>query len=460
MSERNGELVKNSLAIGVGTMASKALSFLLVPLYSVWLSPEEYGLYDLLVSYITLGIPFVTLQLEQAVYRNCIEDQENARSYFSTSMCLVLPLLIIAACIVCAVTTATGLVYSLEFTLYFISLTLFTVLTEYVRGNRQLRLYSLINIVAGVIIFGSSLLLVGALGLGLRGVISAYPLAYFSCCLFILIRFKPIILDSFSLRRLSSMLRYSIPLIPNNIAWWITNVSNRTVISLTIGSYFNGLFAVCSKVPTIVSMLFGVFNLAFQQTAFVSIRDDDSKEYFTKIFGQLVNLLGSGCLAIVACVPFIYVQFIDRAYWDGMVCVPLLVAGTFLLCLAQYLGNLLLAEMRTNVIGISTILAALINVTVNFALIYQLGILAAAIASLLGYISMFGIRYYLVKKYIIGFKSLVRLFVWILLIIIVGESLSPASSRSLLGLVMICSLILFLVYNRNLIRSIVQKAFA
>ena len=50
MSQNRKDLFKHTIIIGIGTICTKFLSFIMIPLYTVWLSPEEYGEYDLIVS--------------------------------------------------------------------------------------------------------------------------------------------------------------------------------------------------------------------------------------------------------------------------------------------------------------------------------------------------------------------------------------------------------------------------
>lgn len=387
------ELISNSFVVGVGTISSKALAFLLVPLYSLWLVPTDYGLYDLVASYVALCVPFATLQLEQAVYRNSISDPSHAKDYFTTAAKLIIPLLMFVAMFVYIVASLIfHLSFALEFTSYFVSLAVYNLTTEYVRGLRELKVYSIANLLSGILIVSLSILLVGFYGLGLRGVIVVYPISYTITSIALLIKYRPWTNFYWDWGHIKEMLKFSVPLIPNNIAWWVTNVSNRTVISVFLGPFYNGLFAISSKIPTFLSLFFGVFSLAFQQTAILSIQDSVGKRYFAILFKRLINLLFSSCMLIISIVPFIYKNFISEAYWDGIYCVPLLLAGASLLSLAQYLGDILMAERKTTLIGTSTMVAAITNIGINILMIQKLGIMASAIAAFIGYLFMLLMR--------------------------------------------------------------------
>ena len=66
---RQSTLMKNTAIILFGKVCTQLISYLLLPLYTTVLSTEEYGTVDLLITYVTLIAPVVTLQMEAAVFR-------------------------------------------------------------------------------------------------------------------------------------------------------------------------------------------------------------------------------------------------------------------------------------------------------------------------------------------------------------------------------------------------------
>ena len=83
------ELVKNTAIITFGKVCTQLVSFLLLPLYTSILSTEEYGTVDLVITYSTLLLPFITLALEQALFRFLIDargNKEKTCQYISTTV--------------------------------------------------------------------------------------------------------------------------------------------------------------------------------------------------------------------------------------------------------------------------------------------------------------------------------------------------------------------------------------
>ncbi|MGG7153562.1 oligosaccharide flippase family protein, partial [Clostridium neonatale] len=66
-------LLKNTLIYAIGNFGSKMLTFLLLPLYTYYLTTSEYGYFDLVLSTITLCIPIITLQVNDGMYRDLLD---------------------------------------------------------------------------------------------------------------------------------------------------------------------------------------------------------------------------------------------------------------------------------------------------------------------------------------------------------------------------------------------------
>ena len=75
--EKNKELIKNTIIILLGKFCTQFLSFFLLPLYTNILSANEYGIYDLIVTYVALFVPVISLQMEMAIFRELIDVRRN-----------------------------------------------------------------------------------------------------------------------------------------------------------------------------------------------------------------------------------------------------------------------------------------------------------------------------------------------------------------------------------------------
>lgn len=459
MNDRNNSLLNNTIIIAIGTFSTKILSFLLVPFYTIWLSPEEYGNFDLLITYVALIIPFITFQLEQSIFRYVIENKnkEPRKYYYYSAMQIILTNILICNVVIYLLLRNKG--FYIPFMLYFNFYALFTCISEYVRGTGNLKLYSLNNILVSVVIVILNILLVYIMKLNVNGMLLSYAIAYGLGFMLMTLKEKTygssFFKDTFKKEK-KEMLKYSLPLIPNSISWWITNVSDRTIINFAIGSFYNGIYAVSCKIPTIVNLLFSVFNLSWQQSAIESLNDSDKKNYYNKIYNGLITFLYSSSYVIIAVSPIIFRFFIDSQYKEGLFQIPLLLNGVVLLSLGQFLSGIFLANKDTKNVGISTTVAAIINLIVNLVLIKAIGLYAASFSTLLSYFMLFIIRFIKLKNYF-EYKAIIKKIILYNLVYILFALTIVCNNMLILFFELILTIIIFLFSNKKIITMLLKK---
>ena len=84
---RQKELAINTIILTVGKICTQFVSFLLLPLYTALLVPEETGIVDVLNTYITLLTPIFNWQFENGLFRFMIDernDYNGQKRLFST----------------------------------------------------------------------------------------------------------------------------------------------------------------------------------------------------------------------------------------------------------------------------------------------------------------------------------------------------------------------------------------
>ena len=69
-------LAKNTIIVSIGKISTQLISFLLLPLYTAYLSTNEYGTVDLLNTLISLIIPIISLKIDQGIFRFLIDERK------------------------------------------------------------------------------------------------------------------------------------------------------------------------------------------------------------------------------------------------------------------------------------------------------------------------------------------------------------------------------------------------
>ena len=79
------------------------------------------------------------------------------------------------------------------------------------------------------------------------------------------------------------MLKFSIPIVPNQLNWWVVNSSDRYIISYFLGSALNGIYAIAYKFPTMLQIIFHLFYQSWQDTTLAD-SEEDSSGFYTNVF--------------------------------------------------------------------------------------------------------------------------------------------------------------------------------
>ena len=271
------------------------------------------------------------------------------------------------------------------------------------RGFGKTLDFSISCILTGLTTVISNILLICVFHMGAEGMIISMALANFICSLYLFIRLKLYSKINFKLKDtklLKEMYKYSIPLVPNGISWWIVNVSDRTIISFVLNAGANGLYAISNKFPTIISSLTGIFNLSWAESAALHINSPDRDEFFSDVFNTIMKLFTSLGIGMIACLPFVFPILINHKYNEAYNYIPYLVLGTvFNVAICLY-SQVYLAKKLSKQVASTAILGAIINIVLNVLFIKQIGLYAASLSTAISYFVMMVYRHIDLKKYV------------------------------------------------------------
>lgn len=400
------QLAKNTIIIFFGRVCTQLISFFLLPLYTAYLATSEYGLVDLIQTYVTLLVPIITLELEMSIFRYLIDSRDSKKEtnkLISNNFYVLLISLSIFSILYIIVTCFVTLPFRWLILIDIIVCVLSGNFLQVARGFGKTVDYSISCILTGLTTVVSNIILICFVGLQAEGMIISMALANFICTMYLFLRLKLYSRIDFKLvdhKLLKDMFKYSIPLIPNGISWWIVNVSDRTIISFILGASANGLYAISNKFPTIISSLTGVFNLSWSESAALHINAKDRDEFFSDIFNTIMKLfvaLGAGMLA---CMPFVFPILINTKYSEAFDYIPYLVLGSvFNVAICLY-SQVYLAKKLSKQVASTAVMGAIINILINIIFIKKIGLYAAAISTAISYFVMMLYRHIDLKKYV------------------------------------------------------------
>ena len=390
------KLLSNTFIIGIGTFSSKVLVFLLMPLYTRLLTSSDYGVADLIVQTSNLLIPVATLGIANAVIRFGLDKSVKKSDVFTTGFITILcgfSLLLLLEPVlrkIQYISVHTTLIY-----LFVLMSSLRSLCSQFVRSKQLVKLYALDGLISTATTIGFTILFLVVFRLGIVGYIMAIVLSDALSTLFLFCvagLFHYIHIKGIDRNSVTAMLRYSIPLIPTTILWWITNVSDRYLVTYMVGSAANGLYAVAYKIPTMVILISGIFMEAWQLSAVTESQKELREQFFTKVFDAYQAIIFLSASVLILLSKFLTTLLVSPAFYQSWRYIPFLVMSTVFSCFVTFLGSIYMVEKKSFMTMLTTVAAAAINIVLNLILIPTYGADGAAFATFISYFSVFIIR--------------------------------------------------------------------
>lgn len=457
---RGKELVKNTIIILIGRVSTQLLSFFMMPLYTHYINTSDYGYVDLIQSYIALIVPIIILRFDSAVFRFLIdarEDKKEKNNIITNTFLVFIVQIMIFVILFLVLSRFFKFEYLIYIILNVIFMAIAQVLMQMARGVGDNLGYAISSIIAGGITIITNLICIFKFKLGGESILISAILANASCAAFLFVKnkfYKNI--SKPQKQTMKKMLKYSIPMIPDGLSWWIVNASDRTLISVFLGNAMNGIYSVSCKFSNILSSFVQIFNMSWQENASLHINDKDNVEYFSKILNKTYKLFFFICILILYCIPFVFKFMIGETYQEAFKYIPILLLGNLYNCISIVLGGIYIARKETKKVAQTTILGAILNLIIDLILIKFIGIWAAAISTMISYIFLAVYRYIDIKK---SFNIIIDRKLYIISsILYVILTIIYSINNILIDLIVFFIISIVLIWNyKDMIKSIFNR---
>ena len=401
---RKTELAKNTAILTVGKLCTQCISFFLLPLYTAILSTEEYGTFDLLVTYSTLLLPLVNWQLDQGLFRFMLDhrgnNEEQGKLFSTLLISSTVQSIVYVVLFICIEPFLK--IENAYFLLLYVVLHVYTALfLQFVRGLGYSVKYTIASFLSASTTTFLNVIALVFLKMGLQGLFVSTLTAQILTLIYLVISSKS--WEYFSFKSIQpsvfkSVTKYSIPLIPNNLAWWVVNASDRTIIAHFLGIAANGIYSVANKFPNVFIQFYNILNLSWTETVSLHYRDEDRDEFLTETMTSLFKLFAAACFGIVASMPFIFPIMVNTKYNAAYNQVLILMYAMLFRVLVGLYSCVYVAQKNAKKIAYTAISAAVINIVVDLLLINKIQVFAASFSTLVAFFAMFIIRYIDVNK--------------------------------------------------------------
>ena len=423
MVSKTKQFAKNTLIIFLGKFSTQFMSFLLLPLYTHYLLTNDYGFVDLIQTYISLFIPILTLRFDSAAFRFLIDARNNDKDKFCIITNILFSLfiqIIFFIIFFCIIGRFFNIKYFIFILLNVVAMMITNILLQIIRGLGKNKAYSVSCFITGITTLLANYLLIVILDFDAKGILISSIIANFICSIYLIKKasiFKYISRSYISKKKIVQISKYSIPMIPNSLSWWIVNVSDRSIISFFLGTSFNGIYTVSCKFSNILNSVFGIINISWQETASLYIDNDDASYLFSKLINEIVSLFICITTILIPLIAIFFEFLIGNQYISSYNYIPiLLLANIFNVYIGLY-GGIYVAKKMTIEIAKTTLLSAILNIILNILFINRFGLYAASMSTLISYFVITVYRHFDIKKFILiklNLKKTIILFLYLL----------------------------------------------
>lgn len=421
---RYKKLLSTTLILSIGTIISKLMTYVvLTPLYTDTLDPDEFGFVELVVQTANLLMPLVSLGINQAVLRFGMDGETDRGSVLSTGLLINLSGFLIFLLFFPLVRLIPTFGDYALLTYFFV----FTSITHYlfaysVKSMHKATLFTICVIIGTTITVLLDILFLKVWDMGVTGYILAIALSDLICSVILILSAKLhryIRIVKLKTSVIKAMLKYSIPLIPNSALWWLTDYSDRFMLSLfdnaggsnATGLTATGLYSLAYRLPNMLIMVCGIFMDAWHMSVLSEKSRLERQKFFSNVFKMYQSIIFVGASGLILGSKLItYIMAQNPAYYPSWEYIPTLVFATAMSCFVTFLGSVYIIEKQSKSSLITTVIGTVLNIGANAVLIPLMGAHGAAIATALSYGFVFVLRAFHTRKFIPIDWDLPRLF--------------------------------------------------
>lgn len=401
----NKRLLKNTGIIAIGNISTKLISFFLLPIYTALLSTSEYGTFDYILSIATFCVPFVSLLMDESIFRFLIDckTELDEKRVISTSIIVVFIGMICFAIIGIPVMNFLDYSYTYYAVVYILLCVISGMISALLRGIGRTDQYAIFNFLSGATNVVLNVFFIAVLRQGLRGMLAASILSLLIVSTIFIFKMRLwlyIDLKNVDSKLAKSMITYSFPLIPNKISWTIINLSDRIILMNVVGSAATGLYAVSYKFPNLMDTVYGFFYQSWKESSARVLGNESQNDFYNMVYKYLKNFMFAIVLGLTAFMPIIFKILINKNYYNAIYYVPILLIATYFANISGFYGGIFTAYKDTKIMGITTIAAAVINLVINLFTIKWIGVYAAALSTLIANLVVYMYRKRKVGRYI------------------------------------------------------------
>ncbi len=415
MLEKIRRLGSDTAVYGISTILGRFLTFLLTPLYTHILSAENLGVVATAYAYIAFLNVLYGYGMEGAYMRyvSTVELGNRKQVFTVPFVSIGLSSLLFSAIIAIyshPVALLSGIPPEMESIvlmgagiLFLDALTIVPFAS--LRMSSQARVFAAVKITSITVNVVCNVVFLFGYGMGVQGIfLSGLLSSAVSLILLVPVLARTLVI-SWPAGILPALLKFGLPSVPAGIAGMMLQVINRPILAALQGDAAVGVFQANYRLGIFMMLLVSMFDFAWRPFFLNHAQDPDARPLYARVMTYFVLITTSVFLLLSL---FLYDlirwpvfgghSLIAPRFWEGFEIVPVILLAYIFLGIYNNLIAGIYIEKRTSQLPLVTFTAAAVHVAANFLLIPPLGLMGAALATLVSYVVMAGMMYFIVQR--------------------------------------------------------------
>lgn len=401
---------KASIAYIIVSLVTKGLAFVTLPLFTRLMSTEEIGLVSIYYSWFSICSEVFTLGMLSGGFNVAMSKFGNLRNSYSSSVYTLILIITSMASVALILFKDLFLsISSLPVSLFYLMLVglvvtpannIWLIQSRYEYKYKKVCAVSIVQAGTATLFSLVAVVIAAKNKSGCLGEVRLYSqnLVQYSFALFfaflIIKRGKTFYSKKFWIFSLS----LGLPLIVHQIAGEVLSTSDRIMIGKMINNSSVGIYTTLFSLCTVGSIIWNGINSSLVPFLYENINKEDKRESLSYTVLMALLVYGLFVTLIVLCAPEIVLIMATREYLPYVHLIPFFSVSVFCTAISNIYSNVIIYYQKSQYIMISTLIAAGVNVVLNYFLIKLLDVYGAAISTAISSIIMVVIQIYITHK--------------------------------------------------------------
>ncbi|MDR4499281.1 MAG: oligosaccharide flippase family protein [Candidatus Scalindua sp.] len=392
------DILKHAIIYGLTGLLGRALGFLMIPIYTRYLTPADYGVIEILDVFVSIIGVLVCMGISMSVFKFYYSYDSKKEKNEVISTAIIFTFLITGVFVFTGVINRellSNLLFQTNAYTKYIKIVLFTflfdntfnILLAFIRAQQKSLLYTTISIARLLIGLGLNIYFVVFRGMGVLGILYSGLIMSCSGSILLMVYVIKEVGIKFSIKNSKEMMRYGLPLVPSSIGMFVIHFGDRFFLQRFSDLSQVGLYSIAYKFGFMINLLIVLpFSLVWDAKMFEIEKQDDAKQVYKRVFTYFMFLLIFSFTAITILIKDAMSIVVDEKFFDAYKIVP------FIACAYVFNGSCYMLRIglylrkKTEYIGIVTAITTCVTIVIYYILIPSMGAMGAAISTLLSFL--------------------------------------------------------------------------